>query len=283
MRKLNATLSLLATTAVIISSLTSYSVAPAQTTTQDTHAVASKVVNSSPSAPASPSKPAVSRAYREGFRSADDLYAQAKQAKIEQLHALRMNAQDYRADSAGNVHVIIELADPPLTNYFASLAGPARSSFESAGGAGRLNANSTAAVSYRAQLSQKQDVVIADISAKVASVGKVNVNYRYDVAFNGFAATIPKTQLESLSTVSGVKAIYPDTLMHARMDASLPLIGAPTVWSEISTTLGITEPGRGVKVAVIDSGIDPTHPFFANTGVYTLDLAQMVKVIAPIT
>ena len=268
MRTLNAAFSLVATTAVIISSFVGYSVAPAQAATQNTRTVAAKAVGSA-GAPSSSSKPVTARAYKQGVRSADDLYAQEQRAKAEQLHSLQMDTQNFTADSAGNVHVIIELTDPPLTNYFASLSSPARSSFEGAGGVGRLNANSTAAVSYRSQLRQKQDIVIADIGSKVSSAGKINVSYHYDVAFNGFAATIPQSQLATLRTVSGVKAVYPDTLLHAQMDASLPLIGAPAVWSEISSTLGITEPGRGVKVAVVDTGIDPTHPFFTNTGVYT--------------
>lgn len=55
----------------------------------------------------------------------------------------------------------------------------------------------------------------------------------------------------------GIEKIWLDEKVEATLDQSVPQIGAPSVWES-----GFT--GKGVKVAVLDSGIDPNHPDLAN-------------------
>ena len=60
-------------------------------------------------------------------------------------------------------------------------------------------------------------------------------------------------QLNRLPALSGLRAIHLDRRLRYFLDESAPLVGAPRAWTE----LGVT--GRGVTVAVIDSGIDALH------------------------
>lgn len=62
-----------------------------------------------------------------------------------------------------------------------------------------------------------------------------------------------KTASESLSFEQGIEKIWLDGRVEANLEQSIPQIGANTVWES-----GFT--GKGVKVAVLDSGIDPNHP-----------------------
>ncbi|WP_286145515.1 S8 family serine peptidase [Bacillus sp. AFS077874] len=55
----------------------------------------------------------------------------------------------------------------------------------------------------------------------------------------------------------GIEKIWLDGRVEATLDQSVPQIGAPTAWES-----GFT--GKGVKVAVLDSGIDPNHPDLVN-------------------
>lgn len=61
-------------------------------------------------------------------------------------------------------------------------------------------------------------------------------------------------QLNSLPALPGLRSIRLNQPLRYFLDESAPLIGAPRAWSE----LGIT--GRGIAIAVIDSGIDAMHP-----------------------
>lgn len=98
----------------------------------------------------------------------------------------------------------------------------------------------------------------------------LKVNYQYDTVLNGFEVTLPAEQLSDLAKLPGVKAIdanrtwYPIPIESSRSENdefqydSNPLkqIGADQAWAK-----GLT--GEGLKVGVIDTGIDYTHPDIA--------------------
>lgn len=66
----------------------------------------------------------------------------------------------------------------------------------------------------------------------------------------------PAVRAGRLDFGHGISRVWLDRKVSAVLDQSVPQIGAPTAWHA-----GID--GTGVKVAVLDSGIDATHPDFA--------------------
>jgi serine protease AprX len=61
-------------------------------------------------------------------------------------------------------------------------------------------------------------------------------------------------QIRSLLALPGLRSIYVNRRLSYFLNQSVPLIGTDRVWNELGYT------GKGVTIAVIDSGIDATHP-----------------------
>ena len=87
--------------------------------------------------------------------------------------------------------------------------------------------------------------------------------YAYDTLFNGFSVSIEPSELGKLARIPGVKNIYPVQTIDVpepqqgpapELFTSLEMIGADIAQSELGYT------GAGIKVAVMDSGIDYDHP-----------------------
>jgi len=88
--------------------------------------------------------------------------------------------------------------------------------------------------------------------------GTVIANYR--AAYNGIKVRIAADRVKELAALPGVVAVRPLQLMKPDNLRGIPLIGAPAVWQ----SLGLH--GEGVKIAIIDTGIDYTHANFGGPG-----------------
>jgi serine protease AprX len=74
--------------------------------------------------------------------------------------------------------------------------------------------------------------------------------------------------VQRLSTTAGIKSLYLDKQLKYFLHESVPLIQAPQAWAKYGAD------GHGVGVAIIDSGIDGTHPDLP----YPSHVVQNVKI-----
>jgi len=97
---------------------------------------------------------------------------------------------------------------------------------------------------------------------KTKSKNNIAVIYSVQRLFNGIVIRTDSDSLSKIASLPQVKAIWPVFLKKHENTHSIPLLGAPEVWSEI----GLDVTGRGVKVGVIDTGIDYVHTDFGGSG-----------------
>jgi subtilisin family serine protease len=157
--------------------------------------------------------------------------------------------------STRNVEVVVTLKAPPLAEAFIAHRTLAYSSFVRPH---RLLLAAPASRAYLGRLAQTQRVVAARIRT---AIPVAHTRWTYGVVLNGFAVVVPQNQLDRLARVPGVARVWPTYTYTSLLDRTPQLIGAPTVWGP---TLGTA--GEGMKIGIIDDGIDQTHPFFSPTG-----------------
>ena len=83
----------------------------------------------------------------------------------------------------------------------------------------------------------------------------------YQSTYNGIKVRIPANKAPSLLDVPNVVAVHRIQPMKRDNTNGVPLIGAPAVWNGLAGFRG-----EGIKVAVIDTGIDWTHADFGGAG-----------------
>ncbi|WP_305785366.1 S8 family peptidase [Symbioplanes lichenis] len=83
----------------------------------------------------------------------------------------------------------------------------------------------------------------------------------YQHAYNGVKVRIKRSQVDTLAAQPAVVAVHPVRAVEPDNTNGVPLIGAPAVWGGSDKLHG-----EGVKVAVIDTGIDYTHADFGGPG-----------------
>ena len=96
------------------------------------------------------------------------------------------------------------------------------------------------------------------------AVPGARIRWRYRLVANGMAVVVPRSQLGRLTSLPGVETVYSSVRYTPQLDRSPQQIGAPALWGP-----GLTNAGQGMKIAIIDEGIDQTHPFFSPAG-YTM-------------
>jgi minor extracellular serine protease Vpr len=167
------------------------------------------------------------------------------------------------ATSGEAVAAIIELEGEPLAERVRSLRG-------GASGAGsfstlsrrdrRVDYQSAEALEYEAQISREQE----DFQSRAALISpNIQVRTRLKAVANAVSVEAPAKDIAAIAALPGVRHVEFVKRMHAALDASVSLIGAPAIWDRLG---GSSSAGAGIKIAILDTGIDITNPMFSDAG-----------------
>ncbi len=80
------------------------------------------------------------------------------------------------------------------------------------------------------------------------------IRREYTRTLSGVAARLRPQTLEKVRALPDVQTLWRDRRAHTTLAQSVPLIQADRVWNELGAT------GLGITVAIVDTGIDYTHP-----------------------
>ena len=97
------------------------------------------------------------------------------------------------------------------------------------------------------------------VSALRANQGQVLG--QYTKMYNGILARVPARSLQEIRSLPGVKKVHPAPVHTPSLSNSVPLINVDDVWN-----LATPYTGKGITIAVIDTGVDYTHAAFGGPG-----------------
>ena len=125
----------------------------------------------------------------------------------------------------------------------------------------KIDFDSSTVKSARAQLSALRN----DFKAWLrANAPRAQVTGEFDLALNAVAVRLNGEALSTLAAAPMVRRVeYQGVYYPMITDPDLSIISAVDAWNRAG---GAASAGEGVKVAVVDSGIDVAHPCFDDTG-----------------
>jgi subtilisin family serine protease len=127
----------------------------------------------------------------------------------------------------------------------------------------KLDASSIASRNYSNYLSDKRNAHIATIEQALGR--KLDIPHIYGVTKNGISAVLSVEEASRIVGLDGVVSVDPVRTYELDTFRGPSFIGADTIWSGVNTpTPGTGTRGQGIKVGIIDSGTNTSHPSFAN-------------------
>jgi minor extracellular serine protease Vpr len=155
-----------------------------------------------------------------------------------------------RGHVSGRVRVIVGLPLAPLA------AAPGRSLFAAAARR-KLDVTTTSSRRYLAQVEAAQRGAVVQLRHAIPAA---RVGRRFQIVLDGLTLTLPVSELPRLARLAFVRKIYPSVRYHLATDTSPSVIGA----DELHATTGAR--GDGIKIGIVDDGVDNTNPFLSPAG-----------------
>ena len=152
-------------------------------------------------------------------------------------------------------------ADPPTVSVYVVLEGDPVIKAAAGGKTAPALANAGSSTRLRARQIQAQHAALEN---RLAGLGAKVTGHLVRLA-NAIKVRVPAAQLRQLEALPGVVRLDPVRRYRPRTQTSVPFIGAAKTWGPFSATQTNLD-GRGVRVGVIDTGIDYTHADFGGSG-----------------
>jgi subtilisin family serine protease len=166
------------------------------------------------------------------------------------LPRLRAGTIPVREAGPGRVRMIAELPLAPLAARYGR-------GLLSVGGRRKLAVHSRASQAYVAQLASAQAKAVAQLHA---AIPQARVQQRFRILLDAVTVELPNRSLPELLRQPEFSHVYPSLAYTLEDDTSAGVIGADVLQQQTGAD------GAGMKIGIIDDGIDQTNPFFDPAG-----------------
>jgi uncharacterized repeat protein (TIGR01451 family) len=158
----------------------------------------------------------------------------------------------------GAINVLVELQQTPAALTYAN-------TLRQNAGLAREQAKALAVAATRLQLSAIQSEQLRFDGSLAKSGLSLRELYRVQKAYNGVAFLADPSALAVLRKLPGVRAVHVIVPERPTNATSVPFLGVPNIWGNtIGLPQGVT--GTGIRIGIIDTGIDYQHANFGGTG-----------------
>jgi subtilisin family serine protease len=173
--------------------------------------------------------------------------AQAQVATVEQF-----------TNDDGTINLFVEMTQEPLTVVYAnSMAGTKRGAL--------ARARATALVRQQLPVIKESQGKLAQVLTRQFGAREI---YRTQRVINGIAVRVAAKDFDALRATAGVKTVHILVPEYPTNETSIPFLRLPDLWGGTTGVpnlpAGLT--GTGVRIGIIDTGIDYQHANFGGTG-----------------
>jgi hypothetical protein len=121
----------------------------------------------------------------------------------------------------------------------------------------KLDLDSSSSRAYLRRLDQQQARAAAQIRA---AIPQARIGRRFQVVLDDLTVSLPASKLPGLVRLRSIDAVYPSVAYTLALDRSPSVIGADVLRQQRGAD------GTGMKIAVVDDGIDQSNVFFDPKG-----------------
>ena len=146
------------------------------------------------------------------------------------------------AQPAPNRYALV-MSDPPVVERYGSQE--------------RLGA--AEAVAYRGQVEARQRTVIDALTAR-----QIRVTGSVSILLNAVFVTAEADRVGEMAALPGIAGVVPMRRGKMDLNTAVNLVNAPAAWA-LSSIGGQANAGKGIKVGILDTGIDQTHAAFQDS------------------
>ena len=147
----------------------------------------------------------------------------------------------WSAAQAASRHYALILQDPPVAERFTSVE----------------SMRSAPALQYRRSIQTSQRRLVSELGRR-----RIAVSGSADTVLNAVFVNAAPARAAELRGLAGVKAVVEMRSARKFTNQATQLVNGPAAWTAAG---GVGSAGAGIRIAILDTGIDQTHPAFQDS------------------